>query len=174
LRFDVRRRRYFRPRIEPFVTPESTPKSLYHLSSSWPYSGRVGLHWLIDSRQRLIVLTAEGPVTRAEIDEMLDAVTGAKAVGYRKLVDARRGKLALSAIDLLAIGARVRSLHAGSVGAAAIVLPGGMPQDDEAEEAPTLVARLIGILASARRPLRLFKTVPAARRWLESLAAPVD
>lgn len=134
----------------------------------------MGLHWFIDSRERLIVLTVEGPVTRAEIDDMLDAVIGAKALGYRKLVDARMGKLALNAVDLLAIGARVRSLHASPVGAAAIVLPGGMPRDDEADEAPTLVARLIGILASARRPLRLFKSVPAARRWLESLAAPVD
>lgn len=134
----------------------------------------MALHWFIDSRERLIVLTAEGPVTRAEIDDMLDVVTGAKAVGYRKLVDARMGKLGLSAIDLLAIGVRVRGLHGGPVGAAAIVLPGGMPRDDEAEEAPTLVARLIGILASARRPLRLFKTVLAARRWLESLAAPAD
>jgi hypothetical protein len=104
---------------------------------------------------------------------MLDAVIGAKALGYRKLVDARMGRLALSAIDLLAIGARVRSLHAGSVGAAAIVLPGGMPQDDEPEDAPTLVARLIGILASAKRPLRLFKGVGAARRWLDGLTAPV-
>ena len=133
----------------------------------------MGLHWFIDSRERLIVITAEGPVTRAEIDEMLDAVAGANALGYRKLVDARAGRFALSAVDLLAIGARVRSLHAGSVGAAAIVLPGRLPRDDEPEDAPTLVARLIGILASAKRPLRLFKSTLAAKRWLESLTAPV-
>jgi hypothetical protein len=29
----------------------------------------VGLHWFIDSRKRLIVVTAEGPVSRADIDE---------------------------------------------------------------------------------------------------------
>jgi hypothetical protein len=132
----------------------------------------VGLHWFIDSRKRLIVVTAEGPVTRAEIDELLDAVTGAKALGYLKLVDTRAGRFALSAIDLLAIGAKVRSLHAGSVGAVAIVLPGRLPGDDEPEDAPTLVARLIGILASAKRPLRLFKGMLAAQRWLESLTLP--
>ena len=132
----------------------------------------MGLHWVIDSRERLIVITADGPVTRAEIDELLHVVTGASALGYRKLVDARAGKLALSALDILAIGARVRSLHAGSVGAAAIVLPGRLPRDGEPEDAPTLVARLIGILASAKRPLRLFKSVIAARRWLESLKSP--
>jgi hypothetical protein len=132
----------------------------------------MALHWFIDSRARLIVVTAEGPVSRTEIDGLLDAVTGAKALGYRKLVDATAGKFAMNAVDLLAIGARVRSLHAGSVGAAAIVLPGRLPQDGEPDDAPTLVARLIGILASAKRPLRLFKSVASARRWLDSLAVP--
>ena len=133
----------------------------------------MALHWFIDSRKRLIVITAEGAVSRAAIDGLLDAVTGAKALGYRKLVDATAGKFALSAVDLLAIGARVRSLHTGSVGAVAIVLPGRLPRDDEPEDAPTLVARLIGILASAKRPLRLFKTVSSAKRCLDSLTAPI-
>ena len=132
----------------------------------------MALHWFIDSRERLIVVTAEGPVTRAEIDELLDAVTGAKALAYRKLVDTTAGKFALSALDLLAVGARVRSVHVGSVGAVAIVLPGRRPGDDEPEEAPMLVARLIGILASAKRPLRMFKSVTSARHWLDSLTVP--
>ena len=132
----------------------------------------MGLHWFIDSRKRLIVMTAEGPVTRVEIDELLDAVTGAKALGYRKLVDATAGRFAMSALDVMAIGARVRSLHAGSVGAVALVLPGRLPGNDEPEDAPTLVARLLGILASAKRPLRTFKSVTAARRWLDSLTVP--
>jgi hypothetical protein len=132
----------------------------------------VALHWVIDSRRRLIVVTAEGPVSRAEIDGLLDAVTGAKALGYCKLVDATAGMFAMNALELLAIGARVRSLHAGSVGAVAIVLPNRLPRDDEPADATTLVARLIGILASAKRPLRLFKTVTSAKRWLDSLAVP--
>lgn len=133
----------------------------------------MALHWFIDSRKQLIIVTAEGPVSRAEIDGLLDAVTGAKALGYRKLVDATAGKFALSAVDLLAIGARVRSLHAGPVGAVALVLPGGLPRDDEPEDAPTLLARLLGILASAKRPFRLFKSVSSAKRWLDGLTAPV-
>ena len=131
----------------------------------------MALHWFIDSRKRLIVVTAEGPVSRADIDGLLDAVIGAKALPYRKLVDVTAGRFAMGAVDLLAIGARVRSLHAGSVGAAAIILPSRLT-DDDSDEAPTLVARLIGILASARRPLRMFKSVPAAKRWLNELAAP--
>jgi len=134
----------------------------------------VGLHWFIDSRKQLIVVTAEGPVTRVDIDDLLDAVTGAKALGYRKLVDATAGKFAMSAIDLMAVGVRVRSLHAGSVGAVALVLPGRLPRDDEPEDAPSLVARLLGILASAKRPFRLFKSVASAKHWLESLEVPAS
>jgi hypothetical protein len=132
----------------------------------------VALHWFIDSRARLIVVTAEGSVSRTDIEGLLDAVTGAKALGYRKLVDATAGKFALNALDLLAIGARVRSLHAGSIGAVAIVLPDRLSQDGEPDDAPTLVARLIGILASAKRPLRLFKSVVSAKHWLDSLTVP--
>ena len=134
----------------------------------------MGLHWFIDSRKRLIVVTAEGPVTRVDIDDLLDAVTGAKALGYRKLVDATAGKFAMSAIDLMAVGVRVRSLHAGSVGAVALVLPGRLPRDDEPEDAPSLVARLLGILASAKRPFRLFKSMASAKHWLESLEVPAS
>src|SRR5215208_7394660 len=119
----------------------------------------MALHWFIDSRKQLIVVTAEGPVSRAEIDGLLDAVTGAKALGYRKLVDVTAGKFALNALDVLAIGARVRSLHTGSVGAVALVLPNRLSQDGTPDDAPSLVARLIGIVASAKRPLRLFKSV---------------
>jgi hypothetical protein len=39
-------------------------------------------------------------------------------------------------------------------------------------DAPTLVARLIGILASAKRPLRLFNNVVSAKHWLDNLAVP--
>ena len=134
----------------------------------------MGLHWFIDSRKQLIVVTAEGPVTRIDIDDLLDAVTGAKALGYRKLVDATAGKFAMSAIDLMAVGVRVRSLHAGSVGAVALVLPGRLPRDDEPEDAPSLVARLLGMLASAKRPFRLFKSVASAKHWLESLKMPAS
>jgi len=134
----------------------------------------VGLHWFIDSRKQLIVVTAEGPITRVDIDDLLDAMTGAKALGYRKLVDATAGKFAMSAIDLMAIGVRVRSLHAGSVGAVALVLPGRLPRDDEPEDGPSLVARLLGILASAKRPFRLFKSVASAKHWLESLKMPAS
>ena len=65
----------------------------------------------------------------------------------------------------------MRSLDAGSVGAAAIVLSGHMPRDEKSEDTPTLLARLVGILAPARGRC-LFKSAVAARCWLECLTAP--
>jgi len=52
-------------------------------------------------------------------------------------------------------------------------VPDGLPRDGEPDDAPALVARFIGILASAKRPLQLFRSMPAAKRWLDGLTAPV-
>jgi hypothetical protein len=118
------------------------------------------LHWTIDSKGELVTVVADGDVTRADADAYLDAVEGAGAIGYRKLFDGMAGTIAMDTEDLLAVGVRVRSFHRGPVGALALVLP-----EDRLEP----VARFLGILASADRPLRLFKNLPSAQRWIESL-----
>jgi hypothetical protein len=118
------------------------------------------LHWTIDSRGELVTVVADGDITRADADAYLDAMEGAGAIGYRKLFDGMAGHIAMDTEDLLAVGVRVRSFHRGPVGALALVLP-----EDRLEP----VARILGILASADRPLRLFKNLPSAQRWIESL-----
>jgi len=118
------------------------------------------LHWTIDSKGELVTVVADGDVTRADADAYLDAMEGAGAIGYRKLFDGMAGTIAMDTEDLLAVGVRVRSFHRGPVGALALVLP-----EDRLEP----VARILGILASADRPLRLFKNLPSAQRWIESL-----
>ena len=35
------------------------------------------LYWAIDSRQQLVVVTAEGDVMRADVEEYLDVIEGA-------------------------------------------------------------------------------------------------
>ena len=68
------------------------------------------VHWLIDSRSRLVVVTAEGYVTRAEMEEYLEVVTGANANAYAKIFDGRNlldaGKLADIGFIVQAIGAK--------------------------------------------------------------------
>jgi hypothetical protein len=124
--------------------------------------GRMPLHWTIDSRERLVVAVVDGEVTRAEIQTYLDALVGAKALPYRKLFDASRGDTAMGPEEMMALGAMFRSFHArGEVGPLAIVVP-----DDKIE----LVSRVLGILAAADRPMRVFRETEPARRWIESLA----
>jgi hypothetical protein len=118
------------------------------------------VHWFIDSRARLVVVTAEGTVTRGEFEEYLEAVTGARANGYAKIFDGTRGENGLTKEDMLAMAVRFREMHAEPHGALAIVLQ------------PARQARLeplIGSLAAADRPLRLFPTLRMARNWINSL-----
>ena len=49
------------------------------------------VHWLIDSRSRRVVVTAEGRVTRAEFGEYLEVVAGAGANAYAKIFDGTLG-----------------------------------------------------------------------------------
>lgn len=121
------------------------------------------VYWTIDSKQQLVVVTAEGDVTHADAEEYLDVIEGGGALAYRKLYDGRGGNVVMSHDEMMAIAARFRSYHHRPVGALAIVLP-----HDKAEPA----ARVLGVLASADRPMRLFVKLAQARRWIDSLAAP--
>lgn len=78
------------------------------------------IYWLIDSRSRRVVVTAEGKVTRAEFEEYLEAVTGAGANSYGKIFDGTRGENAMAAEDMAALAARFRQLHAQPHGPLAI------------------------------------------------------
>ena len=118
------------------------------------------IYWTIDSKQQLVIVTAEGDVTHADAEEYLAAIDGCGAVAYRKLYDGRAGNFVMSHDEMMAIGAKIRSQHDRPVGALAIVLP-----HDQAGP----VARILGILASADRPLKLFTSVAPAQRWIDTL-----
>lgn len=120
-------------------------------------------HWIIDSRARLVTVTAEGDCTRADIEAYLKAVDGGGAVTWRKLFDGRNGRPAMGREDMLAIGVLFRSYHQrGPVGALAIVVT---------EAHVERVSRALGILAAADRPMRIFHELEKARRWIENLPA---
>ena len=118
------------------------------------------IYWTIDSKQQLVVVTAEGDVSRADADDYLDAIEGGGALAYRKLYDARAGNVVMNHDEMMEIAVRLRSYHHRPVGPLAIVL-----SDDKAEAA----ARVLGILATADRPLKLFTSLAPARRWIDSL-----
>jgi hypothetical protein len=118
------------------------------------------IYWTIDSRHQFVVVTAEGDVSRADADDYLDAIEGGGALAYRKLYDARAGNVVMNHDEMMEIAVRLRSYHHRPVGPLAIVL-----SDDKAEA----TARVLGILASADRPIKRFTSLAPARRWIDSL-----
>ncbi len=121
------------------------------------------LHWIIDSRTRLVTATVEGDCTRSDVEAYLKAVDGGGAVAWRKLFDARHGRPAMDHNDMLAVGTLFRGYHRrGPVGALALIV-------SETHAEP--ISRTLGILATADRPMRLFTDLEKGRRWIESLPA---
>jgi hypothetical protein len=121
----------------------------------------MSLDWTIDAEAQLVVIVADGDFARRDVEALLDDLASSGAMAYRKLFDGSRGDTSMSSEDLLMLGVRFRAIHArGRMGPLAVVVP-----DHRAE----LVARVLGILAVADRPMRVFRAPALARRWLESL-----
>jgi len=117
------------------------------------------LYWTIDSKERLFTGGGEGEVTLADAMSLLEALAGAKALSYRKLFDGRAVQSAMTGEELLMVCAKIRSYHEQArVGALAIV---GTPEQTAA------FARLLGALASADRPMKVFSNRRQARTWLD-------
>lgn len=126
----------------------------------------VPLHWIIDSRSQVVTIIGTGVLQVMDFDSLLAAIVGAGALGYAKLFDGTAPDLAMDADDMLRVGVLCRSLHTRPIGALAVVLPA-----DKQEQA----SRLLGILAAAERPMRLFsKTTRGAQRWLASVGRPTE
>jgi hypothetical protein len=120
------------------------------------------LYWTIDSKARLFTGVAEGDVTLSDAVDLLDAMAGAKAMSYRKLFDGRAATPSMTPDELLSICARIRSYHGkGMMGALALVATG---------EQTMVYARLLGALASAKRPIKVFDNPRQARNWIEDQA----
>jgi hypothetical protein len=121
----------------------------------------MSLHWKIDPERKLMTAVAEGEVTRGEFEAYLDAMEQAGAGGYRKLFDGGRGATLMPAEEILALGVRMRTSHdVGPVGPLAVVVPGELAEP---------LGRVLGMLAAARRPMRVFTEAGAARKWIGSL-----
>lgn len=121
------------------------------------------LHWTIDSRLQTFVAVCDGDVDLTEVHQMLDAMVGANGLRYRKLFDGTHGATTMGPLDILSIGVRMRALQAGGHdhGPLAVVVP---------DEKYALISRVLGILAAAKRPMRVFNDAEKARRWLDSPA----
>ncbi len=123
----------------------------------------MAVHWTINSEAKLFEVTCSGVVEPDEIHQMLDVLVGSDALGYRKLFDGSQADTNMGALDVLSIGVRMRGLHGDGtrLGPLAVVIP---------PDKYPLLSRVLGIVASPRRPMRIFSEIDRARKWLDTPA----
>ena len=116
------------------------------------------VHWTIDSKHQLMTVVAEGDVTRPEFEAYLDVIDNAELYAYRKLFDGSSADTGMGAENILAVGVRMRSAHhTRPVGPLAVVV---------SEDKIAMVARILGMLAAANRPMCVFQQAGPARDWI--------
>ena len=119
------------------------------------------MRWTISNDERLVLVTAEGPVTLLEIEAYFDALIVADAQPYAKLFDGRSMEVRLSDDDVMAVGARMSAYVKDQNwpgGPAAFVVTTRTNRE--------FVKRFINLAASPRRA-KIFQEVDEARRWLD-------
>lgn len=119
------------------------------------------LHWTVQSRLELITVVADGDVGRSDVEAYLAMVDRMNIAGWRKLFDARTARPVFTFQDVNEIGARFREADAVRVvGPLAFVMP---------ETSSPELMRLLGFLAAAKRPMRLFNELAPAQKWITTL-----
>jgi len=119
------------------------------------------MRWTISHDERLVMVTADGPITLLEIEAYFDALVLAGAQAYGKLLDGTTMEARLSDADVMAIGARMSAYvkdQKWSGGPAAFVVTSRTNRE--------FVKRFIN-LAAAPRSAKIFQMVDEARRWLD-------
>ena len=118
------------------------------------------IQWTISHPHRLVVAVCKDTVSRTDIEDYLDSVVVSDTLPFRKIFDMTNAVMELSDDDMMALGARIRA-YAGLANMGPLALVASRPESYER-------ARLFAALADARRPLKIFTELHAARRWLEA------
>jgi hypothetical protein len=121
------------------------------------------LTWTISHPNRLVTATGKGDVSLLDMQAYLDGVVVADAMSYGKIFDLTDGALAFGEAEMMELGARIRAYAAtGRMGPLAVVAATPKAYDQ---------ARTYTALASANRPLQIFRDANTARKWLEAQTA---
>jgi hypothetical protein len=115
--------------------------------------------WSVNHEERLVLASAEGEASLADLEQYISGVIAAGAMPYRKLFDATYvapGVLRLT--ELRAFSRKVLELaKTGPIGPIAIVVGTELEQE---------MAEAFG-KADAGRPLAIFSDAVKARQWLD-------
>ena len=121
------------------------------------------LQWTVSRPTRLVIAVAKDELRLKDIENYLDEILAAGALPYRKIFDTTGATLKLDEDDLMALGARIRAyIPLGPIGPLAIVAT---------TERSYGQARMFTALADANRPIKIFRELHAARRWLDEQTA---
>ena len=123
------------------------------------------LRWEILHAERRVNITADGPVSLKEMEQLFDAIVVADAMPYAKLFDATRLVSTYDEEDLLQMGARL-SAYASTLPIGPLAFVG------KTDAAATVFQRFTTMSPSGR-PAQLFATRGAAESWLALMAGPV-
>ena len=122
------------------------------------------VQWTVSHPSRLVVAIATGDLHLADVEAYFDGMRRENLQTYRKRFDVSQATSQLSDDDLMALGARLRAyIPFGPIGPVAIVAATHKSYED---------ARLFAALATADRPLEIFRDVRLAQAWLEAQPVP--
>lgn len=122
------------------------------------------VQWTVSHPKRLVMAIATGDLRLVDIEAYFDGMLRDGLQTYRKLFDVSRATSHLSDDDLMALGARIRAyIPFGPIGPVAIVATTERSYGD---------ATVFAALASAERPLEIFRDARLAQHWLEAQPAP--
>jgi hypothetical protein len=114
---------------------------------------------------RMAIAVAADRVTLHDLEDFLDGLEKAGAIGFRKIFDATYGISTLSDADWTTLGVRLGTyLDKRALGPLAIVAATGCDER---------LARALAALKSGRRPAKIFRSIHDARAWLNTVV-PVD
>lgn len=118
------------------------------------------VHWTISHPARLVVAVAKDEVGPNDIEQYFAGITADGAMSYRKIFEINPSARGLKEGNARMLGERLLYYtQNGQVGPVAIVAP---------TDASFAQAEAFAGAAALRRPLRIFREMHEARRWLDA------
>jgi hypothetical protein len=115
----------------------------------------------IDHQKRYVDVRGLGDVFLQDILDYFDALVVENAMPYRKMIDMRGVTPRIDDNDMMTLGARV-SAYANMEPRGPIAVVSTAPESD-------LFIRRFMNLGGAKRPMRLFNSLDAAKNWLDGM-----
>jgi hypothetical protein len=116
------------------------------------------VQFTIDHDKRFVDVRGLGDVGLQDILDYFDALVTGGGMPYRKLIDMRSVTPKIADDEMMVLGARV-SAYASLEPRGPIAVVSNAPESDN------FIRRFMN-LGGAKRPMRLFTSVDAARQWL--------